>query len=123
MGRDRVIDPATGDYRKDGRGGYETTRSIATAVYHQLHGELDQWVGDADAGCGAFRLRRLDSSASMHRFKTEYEQCLQVFVDDGRAADLVVEIDRLSTGKWAVAPSLRDVQYGEITVPIPAFGA
>src|SRR5262249_39312336 len=94
-GSDRILDAATGDYVSDGKGGYQKTTDIRTAVWHQIAGNRGQWVGDVDAGSDLWKFERTGNSlATAIAAKDAMVQCLKPFVDDGRAAQVAVSTDR-----------------------------
>lgn len=117
------IDPTTGDYIQDGRGGFETTTTIVNRVLHQLSTDLDLWVGAADQGNDVWRLPRKSTQAMADRVAESYRAALQRLVDSGAAADLSVAVDRDQVNRFVVTVSLRDVQTGQLvtqTVPVGA---
>lgn len=124
-GYDRRINPITKDYVDNGRGGFETTRTLETAVYHQLQGHLNKWVGDPAAGCAAFGVVRKGARSVLHQLQDVYTAALLPFVKSGRGADLVVAIDRTQTGALAIRSSMRDIQgRGTLNIdPLLPFGA
>lgn len=63
-GRDRQIDPILKDYIRDEFGEALTTRTAITSIYHQIAGELGQWVGDPGAGSEFFQLKRAKNPLS-----------------------------------------------------------
>lgn len=124
-GSDRILDPATGDYVSDGKGGYLKVTDIRTAVWHQIAGNRSQWVGDPDAGSDLWKFQRVGNSlATAIAAKDAMVQCLKPFVDDGRAAQLAVGVDRdINTGRLTIVTSLHDVSAGVIPIaPITPGG-
>ena len=116
-GFDMALDPKTGDYIDDGRGGFVTTDTIATMVQHQLTVHRNGWIADPDLGCDAHLIPPKSNNSTALRFKDAYQQALQEFVDLGLAADLVIETERDSrTGRIAIKSSMRDVQRGDINL-------
>lgn len=122
MGFDRVLS-ADGDYVQDGKGGWKTTNTIAPAVRHQALDERGNWAGDPGAGSDLHTFRRAkDTDATAGRAAEALRASLQVFVDQGRAADLSVEGTRDQRSKRALSASLRDVQTGDevaLTTQLP----
>lgn len=121
-GRDRKLDPITGDYIPDGRGGWQTTRTIQTAVHHQIHGERGRWAGDKDAGSEIHLLPKKNTESTMQRGADVIREALAVFEADGRATDVQVAVDRDQRGRQAFRASIRDTQSGEVVSSLIPFG-
>lgn len=114
-GWDVQIDPVTRDYVDDGAGGFETTDTIATMCFHQLNVHENEWLADPGLGNVAHLIPPKDNATNQLRRRDAYKRALQVFVDEGLGADLVVAVDRDSrTGRSVTRTSMRDVQRGEI---------
>lgn len=112
-GADRVIDPITKDYVDNGAGSWKTTTTIATAVYHQLQGELNAWAGDSEAGSRFYQIKRAPNNDRIRQMATDFVRtALQVFIAKGLAADLKVETVRLGTNQAVTRSFIRDVQSG-----------
>src|SRR5215207_3074440 len=92
-GRDRKLDPRTGDYIPDGKGGYLYTTTIETEIQHQLKGVFGSWWGDPNAGS---RIRELAKghmdTPTIVLAKRYAELALRPFVDAGRARDLQIAV-------------------------------
>lgn len=123
-GRDRILDPKTGDYVSDGKGGWQETTDLRTAAWHQLADEKGHWVGDPDAGSDLWKFQRVGASVeNENAIKDSVTQALKLFTDAGRAADLVVTTTRDPLGRIEADASLRDVQHGTINIaPIKPGG-
>lgn len=114
-GRDRKIDPVTRDYVKNGRGGYETTTTIATKVYHQLKGKRGTWWGDPDAGSDCHLIPQKGAGVGGIVFaKNAIRTALQRFVDQGLARDIEVEATSTASGRIVPRSSITDIQAGKI---------
>lgn len=116
-GLDRVLDPTTGDYRDAPGGEYEETRTIATAVLHQIKGERARWWGDADAGSDLYLAKYKGTGRAGKLFaENAVAAALQPFVDAGDAADVEVVVEADARGRLQVAGSITDVQFGELAL-------
>lgn len=116
-GKDRILDPETGDYVSDGKGGLQTTTDLRTAVWHQVAGKRTKWVGDPDAGSDLYTFERVGNSEDTAiAAKDAMARCLQPFIESGRGADLVVDTDRAPLGRLTVVASMKDVSHGQIDV-------
>ena len=116
-GLDRTIDPTTGDYVDAVGGAYAESLTIATAVYHQIKGELDRWPGDPNAGSGVYRIKQLGTGKAGQRAAEDATRAaLQGFVDRGDASDLAVAAEGQANGRMLIAAELTDVQYGPVVV-------
>lgn len=94
-GKDRRIDPVTRDYIADDAGGWEYTRTAATAIYHQVQGELDRWAGDPERGSRFYTLARAKSSLRTPQVVVDIaRQALEPLVAEGRITEPEVEIER-----------------------------
>lgn len=115
-GKDRKIDPVTRDYIKDDVGGYETTTSIGTQVYHQLAGELDQWWGDSSAGSELHLVKYQGAGADGEAFaENAAKTALARFQQEGLARDLWVEAEAVGTRVYTSARMV-DIQGAEVAV-------
>jgi len=112
-GTDRRIDPETGDYIADGSGGYETTRSAETSVYHQIKGNLGQWAGDPAAGARFFELERASSTLLTPLVVRDMtEEALSPLVAAGLVAEPEIVTER-SIDRVAQESTITDLQSGE----------
>ncbi len=116
-GKTRVIDPLTGDYKRNAAGtGHETTTSIGTAVYHQLKGRKDSWWGDPDAGSTIHLVRRGGTSErELNAFRDSVLRSLQRLVEAGLGRDPTVTIEREGT-RVGIRTTILDDQHGELDV-------
>ena len=123
-GKDRILDSATGDYVSDGKGSWKKTDDLRTAVFHQIAGEREHWVGDVDAGSELWRFQRTgNSTATAVAAKDAMVQCLKPFVDRGLASNLAVTVDRDPVGRLTLLTSIHDVSHGPINIaPIKPGG-
>jgi phage gp46-like protein len=114
-GRDRKLDPGTGDYVADGRGGYETTTTAETALYHQIQGELGRWWGDAAAGSRLYELDRAKSHARITRTALEdrLREALAPLFEAGRITEVSVQASR-DRDRASFEVTCRDGQRGEL---------
>jgi hypothetical protein len=112
MGRDRIIDPVTGDYVSNGKGSWATTTSAMTKCYHVLKTARNTWVGRPARGADFRELERKDTDAELARFETMVAKALQPLVDDGVIANLKTERGRDQAGRPVVNWIATDVQSG-----------
>ncbi len=113
-GRDRILDPISRDYVADGKGGYQKTTTLRTAIHHQLLDELGNWVGDPEAGSTLHEFGRAkNSEAQALRAAEAVRVALQRFVDQGLAKDLDVTVERSVEGRWVIRSSITDIQHNE----------
>lgn len=92
-GRDRRLDPRTGDYIPDGAGGYQHTTTIETEIQHQLKAVFGSWWGDDKAGSRLRELLTGHIDAPTRVLAKRYAQlALQPFVDAGRGRDLTIKV-------------------------------
>ena len=116
-GRDRKLDATTGDYVKDGNGGYETTITISTAVYHQLKLARGSWWGDPDRGCDLHLVTQMGITQGTVVFaKNAVKTALQRFVDEGLAKDLEVNAVGDANGRLGLQSLITDIQAGQLDV-------
>lgn len=114
MGRDRVIDPITGDYVSNGRGSWLTTTSAATKCYHQLKTARNTWVGRPGQGNDLHLLERQDTDAELARAEDMVRAALKPLVDAGVIANLKTERGRDQAGRQVVNWVAVDVQTGAV---------
>lgn len=115
-GRDRKIDN-TGDYISDGKGSYVMTTTLETAIWHQIQGELDHWVGDPTAGSDFFRLARAGNSQKTSMRATDMvKRAMKPFLDLGLAAQLEVVTSRDVAGRFGISSSIHDLQHGTLDI-------
>jgi phage gp46-like protein len=89
-GKDRKLDPATGDYIPDGRGGWQYVTTIESEVMHRLRDQADKFRGDPAHGSNLYRIPlegHLDEVTRL-RARRYAEVALQPIVDAGRGARL-----------------------------------
>jgi phage gp46-like protein len=125
MPGDRVLSPLTLDYVPDGRGAWQTTPTIATAIHHQLRSERNGWCLDPDAGSDLHTLARLRLTEGVAlRAGDTIRAALKPLVEEGRAADVAIRAERQPGGLLALEGTVRDVQHGPIDLePLLPFGA
>lgn len=111
---DRRIDPVTLDYVDDGQGGWEMTDTIETQLHHQLHTEKNSWPADPQSGSEVHLVPRKADEDTMLQRLAAHQAALDVFVKDGVAADLKLELTEDDVGRPVIVGSLRDVQRGTI---------
>lgn len=117
MGRDRVLDPLTGDYVSDGQGGYETTTTIQPALVHQLKGQRSRWWGDENAGSDVWRLQTMPlNEATVVAARNFIRTAVQVFIDRGQAREPRVDVTRSPEGRLTIEASIVDVTHGELDI-------
>lgn len=124
-GLNRRLDPATGDYIRDGKGGHEKTGTIETGVYHQIRGKRSHWIGDIDAGSDLYLVprRNLDRGALTFT-EGAIVRALQPFVDAGQATDVSVALHAEKGGRIVIDDaSITDTQAGDVDFSdIPGIG-
>jgi hypothetical protein len=113
-GRDRQIDPLTKDYIRDEFGEALTTRTAITSIYHQIVGELGQWVGDPDAGSEFFQLKRAKNPLTSPQIIRDItNRALAILVNAGDITEpdfeQVRSIDRVDSSVFT-----EDLQSGEL---------
>lgn len=124
MGSDRRIDSSTRDYVDNGRGEWEQTETLQTALWHDLQAELNAWPGDAEAGSEMHLLRKDGRADGIALQKAEdfVRRAWRKYLADGRLADLKVGTVVDQAGHLALRITCRDVEYGadvELDVPTP----
>ena len=115
-GRDRIIDPKTRDYVKNSTGGYETTDTIGTKLYHQLAGKRGHYWGDKDHGSDLHQVKEHGSGELGLAFaENAVKTATARMVEDGEARDLRVEATAVD-GRVSVDASIVDIQGAEVAV-------
>lgn len=111
-GRDRKLDPVTGDYLPDGKGGCLHVTTIETEVLHQQRERFNRWWGDRFSGSRLWELQtgNLDP-ATLALAKRWAELAMQGFIDSGRARDLRVSVVK-DGQRISISTSMTDVQNG-----------
>lgn len=117
-GLNRRIDPATGDYRRDGKGGHEMTGTIETGIYHQIRGKRGLWLGDVDAGSDLYLLPRRNLDRGTVVFAEDaIRRALQPFVDAGEAREVRVVSRPDARGRLTIDEvTVEDTQAGDVDV-------
>ncbi len=116
-GYDRKLDPSTGDYIDATGGEYAETLTIETAIYHQLRTERGRWHGDPLAGSDLHLAKYQGSGVVGAKFaENAIRQALQPFIDDGLAADPLVEVEADARGRLIIESSITDIQHGPLDV-------
>lgn len=115
-GKDRLINPLTGDYIKAVNGGYATTTTIGTQLYHQLAGKRNLWWGDPDAGSDLHLAKHHGTGAEGVAFNEDaIKTACARFIANGQARDLRVEVtgdgNRINNDV-----SIVDIQGAEVAV-------
>ncbi len=125
MPRDRVIDSITGDYVSDGAGGFQTTRTAATALYTQMTMKRNAWWGNPDGGNDIDELLR-EGDIGDELFREAEDRirlAMKPLLDAGRVRNLVIAAERDQDGRLVIASSVQDVQHGELVrAPSLRFG-
>lgn len=115
-GRDRLIDPVTRDYIKDANGGYKTTNTIGTQIYHQLAGKRNHWCLDGDAGSDLHEGKHHGTGEDGIAFHEDaVKTALARFIENGQARDLQVEVTAQGN-RVSVDASIIDIQGAEVAV-------
>jgi phage gp46-like protein len=115
-GRDRIIDPATKDYVKNSTGGYATTTTIGTQIYHQMSTKLGHWWGDPTAGSNLHLVTQYGAAEDGRVFATNaVKTSLSRFVSEGLARDLRVEAVAINN-RISVSSSAVDIQGAQVGV-------
>lgn len=102
-----------GDYIDDGEGFFESDETAATAVRHQVLGELGSWVGDLQAG----RIQRGIKGRNLTDAEAELERDslirgLEVLQIAGLIDTIEVTLERVGVNRLNVAVRTRDTQSG-----------
>lgn len=117
-GRDRKLDPLTGDYIPDGAGGWEMVDTIESEVMHRLRDRYDSFAGDPSHGSKLHLVTQGNlSNVDRLRAKGYAELALQPIVDGGRGANLKVEAKINSADKRIeIETSITDIQSAPVDV-------
>jgi len=121
-GKDRALDPLTGDYVPDGKGGWKYTTLADTKCYHQLKTARNTWPGDPDAGSDYALLDRKDTDEEIARAADMTRDALQPLLDLNLIADLKLETGRDEGGRPVIQSTVTDTQSGaevELTALLP----
>lgn len=94
-GRDRRINPVTGDYRPTGTGNYEYTETVETAGYHQLAGHRGLWWFDETKGSDVHLALQMNLSiATLQFLEDSVTGAFQALIDAGLARAQRVLVDQ-----------------------------
>lgn len=116
MAKDRLIDPVTKDYIKNSTGGYETTETVGTQVYHQLVGKLNLWWGDSEAGSKLHLIKDVGAGAAGIAFAEDATRtALEKFKKQGLIRDIRVEVEAIGN-KIFINASVIDIQGASVSV-------
>ena len=116
-GLDRILDPETGDYVKDGKGSYVKTNTVRTKLYHQVKTYLGFWWGDFQAGSAVYRVTRMGANTSAVIFvKNAVRSSLAPFLERGLIKDLNVEAEANASGRIIYHVNATDTQGGRIDI-------
>lgn len=124
-GLDRAINPLTGDYIDDGKGGWKYTALADTKCYHQLKTARNTWPGDPDAGADFNLLTRKETDEEIARAADMVRDALKPLINLNYVSDLILETGRDEAGRPAIQSSVTDTQSGapvELDALVP-YGA
>lgn len=115
-GWDHVIDPITQDFVETEAGELETTRGARTALYCQLVGHHNRWVGDPAAGSRLHTLERKLSLATVRVARDMVEEAVKPLEDAGMLVGYKLTTDRDPRGKLVLFGSAVDAEGGEFDI-------
>jgi phage gp46-like protein len=91
---DRRIDPVTGTFVSDGRGGFERCEVIENQIAFSYMIEEGSWEGDAELGHRFRELARAENTATNRlRLADLARQAIQWLIDDGSVESVEVTVD------------------------------
>ena len=106
-----------GDYVDDGAGAFELTTTAQPALRHQLLDRVAEWTGDPGAGREIRGIAgRLNTEEQAELEAESVRVAHQPLVDAGQVADVEVQVDRDTSGRWVVLARARDTQSGNTLV-------
>lgn len=118
---DLALDPITGDFIDDGRGGWLRTVYSDTSVIHQLECHYNAWWADPELG-SRLHDRDLFTAAPARLVEEEMRRALGRLVLDGRIADLEVAAVEAGAGRVDGQTRYRDVATDQrVSATLPAL--
>ena len=123
MSWDLAFDPVTGDLKRNGAGGWETTTTADTSVLNQLSIHYESWWGDPGLGSQLYDRDRFTSAPAV-LVQAETVRALKVLVDEDLIANLeVTASEAAKTGRVDARTLYRVVATGQdVEQRLPAFG-
>lgn len=110
---DLAMDPITGDFVSDGRGGWKRVEDASTSVLHQLRCHHDRWWADPDLGARFFD-RAIFAAAPGPEVQAETARALGVLVSEELIADLEVTAREAAAGRVNARTAYRVVASGQL---------
>lgn len=92
-GLDHALDPITGDWMPDGKGGFLTTEGNESAVHHALSDKRG-WPGDEKAGSKVRDLAKMTAPQAAAEAPNLIRGALQPLIDDGLLRDVIITVER-----------------------------
>jgi phage gp46-like protein len=122
MAWDLAFDPLTGDFVRDGAGGWVRTETGDTAVLHQLRVHFAAWWGD-DAIGSLLHERERFARDPAPLVAGETRRALGLLVDEQFLADVTVAASETRTGRIDGRTTYRLVQSGQaVDLALPRLG-
>jgi phage gp46-like protein len=113
MPKDFKIDPATGDFVRDGKGGWMLVETAETAVQLQLATPYRSWWRDPEKGSQLGDIRLLVGGNKEQAAEAEAQRALRVLERAGRIANVQVIAEQPQPGRVAVQATFRDTSTGQ----------
>jgi phage gp46-like protein len=113
MPKDFKIDPAIGDFVRDGEGGWVLVETAETAVQLQLATRYKSWWRDPEKGSQLGDIRLLAGSNKVQAAQAEAQRALRVLEQAGRIAQVQVIAEQSQPGRIAVQATFRDTSTGQ----------
>jgi phage gp46-like protein len=107
------INPLTGDFVRDERGGWVLTDTAETAVQLQLVHHYRAWWGAPERGSRLQDPRSFTGANKVQAVKTEAERAMRVLEQAGRIANVEVVAEQTQPGRIAVEINARDTATGK----------
>lgn len=106
------INPLTGDFVRDGRGGWVLTDTAETAVQLQLVHHYRAWWGAPERGS---RLHdpRVFTGNKLQAVKAEAERAMRVLEQAGRIANVEMVVEQPQQGRIVIEIKARDTATGK----------
>lgn len=113
MPKDFKIDPVTGDFVRDGKGGWVLVETAETAVQLQLATRYRSWWRDPEKGSQLGDPRLLVGSNKVQAAQAEAQRALRVLERAGRIAQVQVIAEQPQPSRVVVQATFRDTSTGQ----------